>query len=229
MKVRAVAIASDRSNAIGTVELECTPHGLVVVHLGVGAFSEDYAPAALTSRTSIGMVFYYYPTKDELFLAVVEQVYAKLLASLDELLSSNDPVRDRLAGAFEWLGDTSSEELDVLRLVVREALLSSDRFRAVLERFRTGHVALLLRTLAEGLEKGEIAEGPPLPILLVATMGIGGVPQIIRRVAGKDLPFALPGARELARRSVDMLFEGIAKPKSRPKKQKAISRRSRRP
>jgi hypothetical protein len=53
MKVRAVAIASDRSNAIGTVELECTPHGLVVVHLGVGAFSEDYAPAALTSGTRV--------------------------------------------------------------------------------------------------------------------------------------------------------------------------------
>jgi hypothetical protein len=53
MKVRAVAIASERSNAIGTVELECTPHGLVLVHLGVGAFSEDYAPAALTSGTRV--------------------------------------------------------------------------------------------------------------------------------------------------------------------------------
>jgi AcrR family transcriptional regulator len=204
-----------------------------ILHAARGRFLADGVEGASLrriakeARTSIGMVFYYYPTKDELFLAVVEQVYAKLLASLDEILSSNDPVRDRLAGAFERLGDTSSEELDVLRLVVREALLSSDRFRAVLERFRTGHVALLLRTLAEGLEKGEIAEGPPLPILLVATMGIGGLPQIIRRVAGENLPFALPGARALARSSVEMLFEGIGKPKSRPKK-KPISRRSRR-
>ncbi|HEY3497471.1 MAG TPA: hypothetical protein VGK73_22395, partial [Polyangiaceae bacterium] len=53
MKVRAVAVASERSNAIGTVELECTPHGLVLVHLGVGAFSEDYAPGALTSGTRV--------------------------------------------------------------------------------------------------------------------------------------------------------------------------------
>ena len=30
MKVRAVAVVSERSNAIGTVELECTPHGLVL-------------------------------------------------------------------------------------------------------------------------------------------------------------------------------------------------------
>ena len=53
MKVRAVAVASERSNAIGTVELECTPHGLVLVHLGVGSFSEDYAPAALTTGTRV--------------------------------------------------------------------------------------------------------------------------------------------------------------------------------
>jgi hypothetical protein len=53
MKVRAVAVASERSNAIGTVELECTPHGLSLVHLGVGAFSEDYAPGALTSGTRV--------------------------------------------------------------------------------------------------------------------------------------------------------------------------------
>jgi hypothetical protein len=53
VKVRAVALASERSNAIGTVELECTPHGLMLVHLGVGAFSEDYAPGALTSGTRV--------------------------------------------------------------------------------------------------------------------------------------------------------------------------------
>ena len=53
MKVRATAIATDRSNAIGNVELECTPHGLVVVYLGVGAFQDGYAPAALTTGTSV--------------------------------------------------------------------------------------------------------------------------------------------------------------------------------
>jgi len=53
MKVRAIAIATERSNAIGTVELECTPHGLVLVYLGVGSFSEDYTPGALTHGTQV--------------------------------------------------------------------------------------------------------------------------------------------------------------------------------
>lgn len=53
MKVRAIAVATERSNAVGTVELECTPHGLVLVHLGMGAFSAGYAPAAITNGTRV--------------------------------------------------------------------------------------------------------------------------------------------------------------------------------
>jgi hypothetical protein len=53
MRTRAVAIPSDRSNAVGPVEVECTSEGLVIVHQGVGAFQEGYAPAAVTSGTRL--------------------------------------------------------------------------------------------------------------------------------------------------------------------------------
>ncbi len=53
MRYRAVAIPSERSNAVGSVELECTPHGLFVAYLGVGAFSQGYAPGALASGTGL--------------------------------------------------------------------------------------------------------------------------------------------------------------------------------
>lgn len=53
MKVRAMAVAAEGSNAVGTVELECTPHGLVLSYLGVGSFTEGYAPGALTTGTRV--------------------------------------------------------------------------------------------------------------------------------------------------------------------------------
>ena len=37
-------MASERSNAVGTVELECAPHGLSLVYLGVAVFADGYAP-----------------------------------------------------------------------------------------------------------------------------------------------------------------------------------------
>jgi len=54
MRTRAIAIPNDRSSAIGSLELECTPLGLLIVHHGVGAFQTGYAPGALTSGVMPG-------------------------------------------------------------------------------------------------------------------------------------------------------------------------------
>lgn len=51
MRVRATASGTAQSNAIGQVELTCTPAGLSVGLYGVGAYSEGYATGALTSGT----------------------------------------------------------------------------------------------------------------------------------------------------------------------------------
>lgn len=53
MRVRATALGTERSNAIGVVELECAPQGLCVSFLGVGAFQDGYAPAALNVGTQL--------------------------------------------------------------------------------------------------------------------------------------------------------------------------------
>jgi hypothetical protein len=51
MRVRATATGSSESNAIGQLELSCTPAGLLLGMYGVGAYSEGYATGALTMGT----------------------------------------------------------------------------------------------------------------------------------------------------------------------------------
>lgn len=51
MKVRAVAAPSQDSTAVGAVELDCTPLGLCMTYLGVGAYQRGYAPGAVTRGT----------------------------------------------------------------------------------------------------------------------------------------------------------------------------------
>src|SRR5262245_28881907 len=53
MRVRAIAAPSSQSNAVGTLELECTVEGLRMQLLGISAYREGYAPAALTKGTAI--------------------------------------------------------------------------------------------------------------------------------------------------------------------------------
>lgn len=167
---------------------------------------------ARLARTNVGMIVYYFESKDDLFLAVVEEAYAGLVADLGRLLGTGTSTRERLASAFARLGAASDEELATIRLVVREALLvpASPRFARLLARFRDGHLGILARTLLEGVARGDIDDAMPLPLLLVATVAMGGLPQVVRRVAGREMPFAmLPTPEVLAARSVELLFAGI--------------------
>ncbi len=165
---------------------------------------------ARAARTNIGMIFYYYPTKDDLFLAVVEEVYGALLTDLSAILAKDATLEERLREISKRMGRTTDAELDVVRLVVREALLSGVRFRRILARFQRGHIPLLLGALMDGAARGEIDTELPLPVLLLATLGIVAVPQIVRRVAGKSAPFdAVPEADQLAELVVGVLFHGV--------------------
>lgn len=51
MRVRATATGSSQSNAIGQLELSCTPGGLSLGFYGIGAYAEGYATGALTMGT----------------------------------------------------------------------------------------------------------------------------------------------------------------------------------
>jgi AcrR family transcriptional regulator len=176
--------------------------------LGEGVDGASLRTIASDAGTSVGMVSYYFPSKDDLFLAVIEEFYAKLLLDLSEALGGDAPIRERLRRVFLRLGAASDDELEVVRLVARESLLSSTRFSRVLTRMQQGHLAMLARTLQEGIRGGEIDPSLPLPMVLLCTLAIGGLPQFARR-AGAPFP-GWPSPEELASTSVEMLFRAVA-------------------
>jgi AcrR family transcriptional regulator len=84
---------------------------------------------AADAGTNVGMIYYYFPTKDDLFLAVVESAYARLLDDLTGILSPEHEVSERLRGVYQRVAKMSEEEFDVIRIVIREAMVSSERLQ----------------------------------------------------------------------------------------------------
>jgi AcrR family transcriptional regulator len=172
-----------------------------------GASLRDIARRA---RTNVGMIYYYFRTKDDLFLAVVEELYVKLLAELEVILGMDAPIQAKLEKMFTRLGSASDEEIDVIRLVVREGLTSTTRFERLFTRFQKGHVGMLLRTFGEAMQAGQVDPTLPLPMLVVGSLALGGIPQFLKRVAGDKPPFTmLPESKALAALSVETLFRGV--------------------
>jgi TetR/AcrR family transcriptional regulator len=166
---------------------------------------------ARDAGTSVGMIYYYFPTKDELFFAVVEEVYAKVLADIEQALVPELPVSERLERLFERFASLRDEEIEVLRLVAQEGLLGSARFERLVTRFLSGHIPLILRTLLDGTRDGVLDASRHPIVLLLATAGLAGPPQLIRRAVGERLPVpGAPSGKALAHELVDVLLHGIA-------------------
>jgi AcrR family transcriptional regulator len=189
--------------------------------LAEGVDGASLRTIAQDAGTNVGMVFYYFPTKDDLFLAVVEEVYAKLLDDLGAALGREAPLPERLQAVFARLGRASDDELAVIRLVVREALLSHERFGRVFARAQTGHVGMLIAALAQGVQQGALDARIPPALLLLSTAAMGALPQLVRRAAGDRAPFStLPEPEVLAKASVELLMRAIGGP-ARPERDAA--------
>ncbi|MFO0564583.1 MAG: TetR/AcrR family transcriptional regulator [Polyangiaceae bacterium] len=187
-----------------------------IVHAARRRFLEDGVDGASLRNiardagTNIGMIYYYFPTKDDLFLAVVEEIYEKVLLDLETALAAAEPFEARVAAVYRRAGSLTDDEVDVFRLVVREAMVSSSRLDRLVERFKRGHIALMLRAVAEGMANGEVDTRLHPVIATLSTFALGIAPQMIRRVAGGRMDWLdLPEGKAFAEQLVHVLFRGI--------------------
>jgi AcrR family transcriptional regulator len=166
---------------------------------------------AADAGTSIGMVYYYFPSKDELFFGVVEQEYQRLLQDVERAIEPNVPMRERVERLYARVARLTDEELLTIRLVFREALASSARFARLRERFQSGHIPLIARLIADGYASGAFDRTLHPMVAMLSVAGLAVVPQVIRRVLDGQLPFpGAPAGEELSKLLVGVLFNGTA-------------------
>lgn len=166
---------------------------------------------AADAGTNIGMVYYYFPTKDDLFLAIVEEVYQVVLADLLVALEPSQSVPVRIRRLYERVGRFSDDERMVLRLVLREAFISSSRLDSIVERFQKGHLPLIIRLVQDGLMDGTFDPSIPPMFLLASMMALGGPGQLIPRAMGSRSPFPQPAdGLSSSERMLRVLLRGIA-------------------
>ena len=176
---------------------------------------------ASDAGTSIGMVYYYFKTKDDLFFAVVEATYRLLLDDLARACDPALPPIERIRRIYRRVAAVTDRESQVIRLVIREVLVSSERLHRLLSRFQRGHFPLILQAIADGMRDGSIRSDVPPLVLLPVVAGVGIVPQFALRQLAPSSP---PDISDLL---VDVLRTGISPPRKKPARRAAVSRRKR--
>jgi len=183
--------------------------------LAEGVEGASLRAIARDAGTNLGMVYYYFPSKDALFMGVVEQVYAALLDDLARALAAAGPHLDaQVEALYARLAELTDLEVQVLGLVMREAVGSSARVAELFQRFARGHIPLLVSVFTQAQGRGEArGDVPPLVFVLV-TLAVGVLPQMIRRrleTAGVPVTQLLPAPRELAGLLSTLVLDGMSK------------------
>jgi AcrR family transcriptional regulator len=186
--------------------------------LASGVDGSSLRAIAQDAGTSIGMIYYHYETKDELFRAVVEEVYEPLLGELLVMLEPERDVEARLHDALGRLGRMSEEELEVVRIIIREGMSHSERLRWIVERVTRGHLPLVFQLMSDGMSQGTLRSDMHPLVLLLATGSLGLFAQVMRRrLPEGGMPEAgAPDGAALAEALSEVLLHGIgARPAER--------------
>jgi AcrR family transcriptional regulator len=167
---------------------------------------------AKDAGTNIGMVYYYFKTKDELFLAVVEEVYSRLLEDMRRIMAEPEPPDQRIAKLYQRIAAMSDDEFKIVRLILREALVSSARLAGLANRFQAGHIPLVMQLIQDGVGQQRLRSDLHPVAMMGAMFVLGLMPQLARRLlSATDLSFAhlLPPGAAVAGTMFEVLLHGI--------------------
>jgi hypothetical protein len=107
----------------------------------------------------------------------------------------------------------NDREFRVIRIILREALVSSERLGRLIKRFSRGHIPLVVAMATDGVRDGVFDRELPLPALLMAAGSLAVVPQLVQRVLRAQAPLVsrlLPSPETLAAATLQILLRGAS-------------------
>jgi AcrR family transcriptional regulator len=156
-----------------------------------GASMADLAERVGLRKASL---FHHFPSKEQLYAAVLERPARELGAAVDRALSGQAPFEERLDALSDALVDVLGSQPFAARLLVREAMEWTSASAGTV----VTAIDAILRSaeafLGEGQERGIVAEGDVRQIV-VSVLGVLFMPFAIggalHRLVGSD-PFSAP-------------------------------------
>jgi AcrR family transcriptional regulator len=158
---------------------------------------------AVEAETSKGGVYFHFPSKQALFLNLLDRMAGLLIDRTEAALASEpDPIR-RAEEALRLVLHTFADHRGLTRLFLCEALGAGPEFNAKMAGIHANFTALIRRHLDDAVTAGAI---PPVDTDLAAVIWFGALNGVVTRwalaEAPGDLEASFPTLRLLLLRSI---------------------------
>jgi TetR/AcrR family transcriptional regulator, fatty acid metabolism regulator protein len=161
---------------------------------------DDIAEASATSK---GGIYFHFPNKEAIFLALLERMAALLHDRMERAMAEAAGPEAKLDAALLTMLHTFGAHRTLARLFLVDAMGANREFSARIMEIQEGFVALIERQLQEAIAEGAL---PAVDTEITSVAWFGALLQVVTRwlLAGKpaDLNDAYPALRALLLRSV---------------------------
>jgi TetR/AcrR family transcriptional regulator, fatty acid metabolism regulator protein len=163
---------------------------------------------ASSARTSKGGIYFHFPGKDAIFLALLDRSAKQLLTRVGERVAGeSDPIA-KVDAALLALTQAFGSHRALARLFLIEARGAGPRFHARMAEVQTRFVLFLQQQLEEAVSQGLV---PPFDAEVAAQAWFGALNQVVSSWALADRPRPLeetyPHLRALLLRSIGLPTE----------------------
>jgi AcrR family transcriptional regulator len=164
---------------------------------------------ASTARTSKGGIYFHFPGKDAIFLALLDRSASLLLARVGERVAArSDPIA-KVDAALLALVETFGSHRALARLFLVESRGAGPRFHTRLADVQARFAAFLQQQLDEAIGQGRV---PPFDTEVASQAWFGALNQVVTSWALAERPRPLedtyPHLRALLLRSIGLPDDG---------------------
>jgi len=151
------------------------------------------------------VLYYYFKSKEELFLHLVETVFSEFNTNIDQILTRVSGCRERLKAVMMMAFECTDQSPEMVRLILQVFLSwSQDRVLPNAQKLLGNRFERIARIMRDGLESGELGGGDP-ETLAFAFAGVMDM-----HLMAKAHMTEAKLAPELAERLVGIFVDGAA-------------------
>ena len=154
------------------------------------------ADIAAEAGVSAGLLYHYFPSKDDILVALLQASLPRMEAAAQELEALEMPVADKIRLALQRLIKSIQEhsETGKFHLLIAQVSASDvlpEAARAIIDRHANGPYRVMERLLAKGQEEGSVRDGKPREMAMIFWALVKGL-SIHHAVHGKKLGTPTP-------------------------------------
>lgn len=154
------------------------------------------ADIAAEAGVSAGLLYHYFPSKDDVLVALLQSSLPRMEAAAQELEALELPVADKIRLALQCLIKSIQEhsETGKFHLLIAQVSASDllpEAARAIIDRHANGPYRVMERLLAKGQTEGSVRDGKPREMAMIFWALVKGL-SIHHAVHGKKLGTPTP-------------------------------------